>query len=494
MGGLRIDGNAARALPPGAPPLTRNSAALSSSCRGACGRRVMQEAGAGRACAVRRRSDRPCLRSRRRHPGELRSVSEAACPSATACGRCGVRSAHSAGRDRDGARPPSAGPGRRENAEGAAAPREVAVDPVRPLAGVSDDAEHILGGKVEDRQPIEDLAAGDAHALVALPGDGLVRATLSLRRMPRQFTRSPPQVSGPPQRRATDLRWAPGLLHHPWGHHLMSRHARGRRMSAGSPDMVGLPAGGVGNRSRNAFFARKTPPSASLCRAAAPWAMSRGRGSRRSLMARPTASLEPLPLDPAPMQQRRRNRLARAFVVVGAEASDESIADGRRALRQCGSCAHEQDRDNRPFGCPHGAEQRRCKGCRGRRFRHHRRGACRWRGCPPAPIRELPSQKSTRPHRTQPEDRRGRFDSGDHFADLQGRTDAEGQTVWGWGTVTVRPKMTAAGGAVNRLRIEPARFLYADGLFASGEAAVGKTQDLCQASGHAGTPSVLLRI
>ena len=62
-------------------------------------------------------------------------------------------------------------PGRRENAEEAVAPRQVMVDSMRRLAGVSDDAEHIVGGRIEDRQPVEDLAAGDAHALVAPPGD-----------------------------------------------------------------------------------------------------------------------------------------------------------------------------------------------------------------------------------------------------------------------------------------------------------------------------------
>lgn len=49
---------------------------------------------------------------------------------------------------------------------------EVAVDPVRRPAGVSDDAEHVPGREVEERHPVEDLAAGDPHALVAPPGDG----------------------------------------------------------------------------------------------------------------------------------------------------------------------------------------------------------------------------------------------------------------------------------------------------------------------------------
>ena len=42
---------------------------------------------------------------------------------------------------------------------------------MRRLAGVPDDPEDILGRKVEDRQPVEDLTAGDAHALVVAPGN-----------------------------------------------------------------------------------------------------------------------------------------------------------------------------------------------------------------------------------------------------------------------------------------------------------------------------------
>ena len=66
---------------------------------------------------------------------------------------------------------PAQVPRRGENAERAAASRQMAVDPVRGLARGADDAEHILGGKIEDRQPVEDLAPGDAQALVAAPGD-----------------------------------------------------------------------------------------------------------------------------------------------------------------------------------------------------------------------------------------------------------------------------------------------------------------------------------
>ena len=42
---------------------------------------------------------------------------------------------------------------------------------MRRLAGLSNDVEHVLGGEVEDRQPVEDLPARDAHALVAAPRD-----------------------------------------------------------------------------------------------------------------------------------------------------------------------------------------------------------------------------------------------------------------------------------------------------------------------------------
>ena len=58
-----------------------------------------------------------------------------------------------------------------KNAERAVAPRRVTVDPVRRLAGDADDVEYVVSREVEDRQPVEDVAVGDAHALVAPPGD-----------------------------------------------------------------------------------------------------------------------------------------------------------------------------------------------------------------------------------------------------------------------------------------------------------------------------------
>ena len=42
---------------------------------------------------------------------------------------------------------------------------------MRQLPGVADGAEHLLGREIEDGQPVEDLAAGDAHAVVAAPAE-----------------------------------------------------------------------------------------------------------------------------------------------------------------------------------------------------------------------------------------------------------------------------------------------------------------------------------
>ena len=59
-----------------------------------------------------------------------------------------------------------------QDAEAAPQPRHAGgIGPVRRLAGVPDDPEHIVGREIEDRQPVEDLAAGDAHAVVAAPGN-----------------------------------------------------------------------------------------------------------------------------------------------------------------------------------------------------------------------------------------------------------------------------------------------------------------------------------
>ena len=60
---------------------------------------------------------------------------------------------------------------RSEDAEAARASRKPEwVHRVRRLSGLGDDAEHVLGGEVEDGQPVEDFPAGDAHAFVAAPG------------------------------------------------------------------------------------------------------------------------------------------------------------------------------------------------------------------------------------------------------------------------------------------------------------------------------------
>ena len=42
---------------------------------------------------------------------------------------------------------------------------------MRQLPGVADGAEHLLGREIEDGQPVEDLAAGDAHTVVAAPAE-----------------------------------------------------------------------------------------------------------------------------------------------------------------------------------------------------------------------------------------------------------------------------------------------------------------------------------
>ena len=82
----------------------------------------------------------------------------------------------------------------------------------------------------------------------------------------------------------------------------------------------------------------------------------------------------------------------------------------------------------------------------------HRRSACRWRGCPSAGIQDLRHQEPASPLRTQPKDRRGRFDIGVHIADVQGGEDAEGHRERGRGIVTVRREKTATGSAAKRLQ------------------------------------------
>ncbi len=58
----------------------------------------------------------------------------------------------------------------RQDAEAATQPRHAGgVSPMRRLAGVADDAEHIIGRELEDREPVENLAIRDAHAIIAPP-------------------------------------------------------------------------------------------------------------------------------------------------------------------------------------------------------------------------------------------------------------------------------------------------------------------------------------
>ena len=87
--------------------------------------------------------------------------------------------------------------------------------------------------------------------------------------------------------------------------------------------------------------------------------------------------------------------------------------------------------------------------------------------------------------RTQPEDRRGRFDFGVHLADVQGGEDAEGQREWPSGIVTVRREKTATGSAANRLHVESGQFLYDDGHPACCEPAIGNIQGVHRVGGSA---------
>ena len=58
----------------------------------------------------------------------------------------------------------------RQDAEAATQPRHAGgVGPVRRLAGATDDAEHVVRREIENREPVEDLAAGDAHPVIAPP-------------------------------------------------------------------------------------------------------------------------------------------------------------------------------------------------------------------------------------------------------------------------------------------------------------------------------------
>ena len=63
---------------------------------------------------------------------------------------------------------------RGEDAERAAHPRHArAIGPVRRLAGLSDDAEYLRLGEMEDGQPVEPFAAGTGVAFASFPGNAL---------------------------------------------------------------------------------------------------------------------------------------------------------------------------------------------------------------------------------------------------------------------------------------------------------------------------------
>ena len=108
-------------------------------------------------------------------------------------------------------------------------------------------------------------------------------------------------------------------------------------------------------------------------------------------------------------------------------------------------------------------------------------------GCPAAGIRDLRHQKPAGPYGTQPEERRGRFDTGVHFTDVQGGEDAEGRRDSRSGIVTVRPKKAATGSASSRLNMDPARLLYGDGHYASCRGGAGKTEDSRRVDGWSAT-------
>ena len=103
-------------------------------------------------------------------------------------------------------------------------------------------------------------------------------------------------------------------------------------------------------------------------------------------------------------------------------------------------------------------------------------------------IRDLRHQESASPYRTQPEDRRGRFHIGVHYADVQGGEEAEGYRECGLGVMTVSRAKTATGSAANRRHVEFGRFLYDDGHSTSCEVENGKTQGFCQVGGYAAAP------
>ena len=154
------------------------------------GRRV---AAAPTSGPVGRRTVRLGLRSRG-GPAGCRSAPARACPTATGCGRFAAQSARRLGvKGRAEFRSPAQIPGRRENAEAARTPGQVVVDPVRRLARVTDDIEDVSGGKIEDRQPVEDFAPGHAHAVVAAPGDPPGARSALVAPDARQFTSRPPK-------------------------------------------------------------------------------------------------------------------------------------------------------------------------------------------------------------------------------------------------------------------------------------------------------------
>ena len=88
------------------------------------------------------------------------------------------------------------------------------------------------------------------------------------------------------------------------------------------------------------------------------------------------------------------------------------------------------------------------------------RRSARWRrGSSDRGFRDLRHQKQTGPYRTQPEDRRGGFDSGVDISDIQGREDAEGCRERGFRVMTLERHPTAVGQDSGHLHVEFSRFL-----------------------------------
>ena len=137
----------------------------------------------------------------------------------------------------------------------------------------------------------------------------------------------------------------------------------------------------------------------------------------------------------------------------------------------------EQDGDGRSVGSPNRPEQvggqrgaRRCVRC-------HRGRTCQWRGSPDRRIRDLRHQKPVGPHRTQPEDGSGGFDSGVDVAHIQGGEDVQGCRLCTSRVVTLQRQPTAPGDDSGSLHVEFSRLLCDDRHSASRKEGASTTRD-----------------